>query len=138
MEQLSLNYIAYSDNRLSPSLILDFLQFILLRHKDPLVLFVRKPIAITRATFSHLQLEGQLAEHPCQATGSMLEVEFAEAMEKNLSINSDLLCRRLFLQSLALFQQKEKQSRTTLPTRNLACILLVTTCISCYIILVWL
>lgn len=39
-EQLSLNYIAHSDNRLSAQLVLEFLQFILLAHKDPLVTMV--------------------------------------------------------------------------------------------------
>lgn len=39
-EQLSLNYIAHSDNRLSAQLVLEFLQFILLAHKDPLVTLV--------------------------------------------------------------------------------------------------
>lgn len=53
----------------------------------------------------------------------MLEAEFAEAMEKTIPGNSDLLSHQLFLQSLLSFEQGSNSSRETLPTRNLACIL---------------
>lgn len=40
VEQLGLNYVAHSDNQLSAHLILEFLQVLLLAHKDPLVIMV--------------------------------------------------------------------------------------------------
>ena len=40
VEQLNLRYVAHTGNRLSAHLVLDFLQIILLSHKDPLVLMV--------------------------------------------------------------------------------------------------
>ena len=70
-----------------------------------------------------LQLESKLVEEPCCVIGCMLETEFAEAMEKLVPTASDVLCHRLFLQSLLLFQDKNDSSRQTLPTKNLACIL---------------
>ena len=55
----------------------------------------------------------------------MLEAEFAEAMEKAVPESSDLLCHRLFLQSLAMFQEKTEICRQSLPVRNLACIFIL-------------
>ena len=40
IEQLSLDFTAHSNNQLSSSKVIDFMQFILLHHKDPLVLRV--------------------------------------------------------------------------------------------------
>ncbi len=71
------------------------------------------------------QLEAQLTEQPGRVVGSMLEAEFAEAMEKAVPESSDLLSRRLFLQSLVLLQEKSDSGRQSLPVRNLACILKV-------------
>ena len=57
----------------------------------------------------------------------MLEVEFAEAMDSLVPLVPDLLCRRLFMQSLAQLQgvgQGAGQTkRETVPIRRLACIL---------------
>lgn len=38
---MTLDFTAHSNNQLSTLKVVDFLQFILLRHKDPLVLKVR-------------------------------------------------------------------------------------------------
>ena len=125
-EQLSLNYVAHSDNRLSAQLVLDFLQFILLAHKDPLVTMVsRSPNKDWFPLQSHcfaLQLEEQLMEQPCHVLGCMAEAEFADAMEKIAPGNLDLLSHRLFLQSL-LAQESSNSIKQTLPTKKLACIL---------------
>lgn len=121
-EQLSLNYIAHSDNRLSAQLVLDFLYFILLAHKDPLVVMVSQPPKFIAQSLLPLQLEGELMEQPCHVFGCMAEAEFADAMEKIVPGNFDLLSHQLFLQSL-LAQESSNSNRQTLPTKNLACIL---------------
>lgn len=40
VEQMALTYISHSDNRFSTQLVIDFMQFLLLTHKDPLVVMV--------------------------------------------------------------------------------------------------
>ena len=70
------------------------------------------------------QLESRLAEQPCHAIGSMLEAEFADAIEKLIPENTGLLGHRLFFQSLYSLQEKTNSNRQTLPIRNLACILI--------------
>lgn len=69
------------------------------------------------------QLEGKLVEQHCRFIGCMMEAEFAEAMEKIVPGNSDLLSHRLFLQGMLSFEEESNSSRQTLPIRNLACIL---------------
>lgn len=71
-----------------------------------------------------IQLESRLAEQPCHTIGCMLEAEFAEAIEKLVPENTGLLGHRLFFQSLYSLQEKTNSNRQTLPTRNLACILM--------------
>ena len=68
------------------------------------------------------QLEAQLTEQPGRLVGAMLEVEFTEAMEKIINNSSDMLCHRLFSQSLVTLQEKNEPGRQSLPVRNLACI----------------
>lgn len=71
------------------------------------------------------QFESQLSEQPCRSSGSMLEVEFAEAVDNLVSLVSDQLCRHLYLQSLAQLQEEEgsHKTRKTLPIKRLSCIL---------------
>ena len=72
------------------------------------------------------QLESRLLDRPSRHTGSMLEVEFAEAMDCLLPLLPDQLCRRLFMQSLSQLREEEGQShRETVPTKRLACIQLM-------------
>lgn len=62
-------------------------------------------------------------KHNDSKPGVMLEVEFAEAISGIVPQVSDQLCRRLFLQSLAQYQEGDESSRETLPIKRLARIL---------------
>ena len=44
IEQMNLNYIAHSHNRLSAQCVLEFLQLLLLAHKDPLLVMVSRRV----------------------------------------------------------------------------------------------
>ena len=70
------------------------------------------------------QFESKLSEYHSRSSGSMLEVEFAEAADSLVSLVSDQLCRHLFLQSLVQLQDGEnsQQTRKTLPIKRLSCI----------------
>lgn len=139
MEQLTMNFIAHSGNRVSRHLVVEFLSQLLLRHREPRVLQVRQMTylhswldGITTIFGScslmlmigvsspdlHLQLESRLNDHPCRQPGSMLEGEFAEVLEQLVPLVPDHLLHRLFLQSRAQLQE----SRETTPTKRLACI----------------
>ena len=79
-------------------------------------------VIVTISTF--IQFESQLSEYHSRSSGSMLEVEFAEAVDGLVSLVSDQLCRHLFLQSLAQLQDSEnsQQTRKTLPIKRCSCI----------------
>lgn len=74
-------------------------------------------------------MESKLVDHPCKRPGTMLEMEFAEAMDSLVSLVPDRLCHHLFMQGLAAMASVEEESdatgkkRETMPTKRLACIL---------------
>ena len=149
---MTMTFIAHTSNRVSRHLVMEFLTWLLLRHKDPCIMQVESHnyhvtglclmvyslvnpwpslFSFLSLPSSHLpllppQLESRLLDRPSRHTGSMLEVEFAEAMDCLLPLLPDQLCRRLFMQSLSQLREEEGQShRETVPTKRLACIQLM-------------
>lgn len=106
LEHLAMTFTAHSGNRASKHLVMEFLTLLVIRHREPHI----------------TELDARLQEAPSRKTGSMLEVEFAEAAESIVPFVSDQLCRRMFLQSLAQMQEVGGASsrRETLPIKRLA------------------
>ncbi|XP_062504352.1 uncharacterized protein LOC134181150 [Corticium candelabrum] len=85
VEQMTMSFVAFSENRVSNHLIANYIIYLLLKHREPRI----------------VECEARLLQHPGHRSGLLNEIEFTEALETLLPLTSDQLRRRLYLQSQA-------------------------------------
>ncbi|XP_065920739.1 uncharacterized protein [Dysidea avara] len=108
VDQLSMDFVAYSENKCSQQMVLDYIIYLILREKEPRV----------------VEIESQLLEFPATRTGSFTLFEFIEASDKLVSLSSDQLRHHLYNQSLA-GEGVDKQSLPSSKTAQIIAYLLV-------------
>jgi hypothetical protein len=85
IEQMTMGFVAFTENRASKHLIANYIIYLILKHREPRI----------------VECESRLLQHPGQRSGLLNEIEFTEALETLLPLTSYHLPRRLYLQSQA-------------------------------------
>ncbi|KAI8513727.1 hypothetical protein Bbelb_080510 [Branchiostoma belcheri] len=88
IETVSMSYQSFSENKISKTLVIEWIMNAILRGREPRM----------------KDAEVKLFLHPGKEPGSMVEGEFANAMESICPLASDKLRMRLFAESLALLK----------------------------------
>eukprot|EP00118_Oscarella_pearsei_P004412 m.18803 g.18803 ORF g.18803 m.18803 type:complete len:200 (+) comp27734_c0_seq1:1694-2293(+) len=85
LEQMSMSFIAFSENKVSKHLVCNFFTYFILKHREP----------------RFVEAESRLLQHPGERSGLLNEIEFMEAVENILPSTPEGIRRRLFAQSEA-------------------------------------
>lgn len=91
LEQFTMGYTAYSENKISKKIISEYILYIILKYREP----------------SFQDSEVKLLQHPGNRPGLMTDIEFTEAIDNVCPLASERLRRRFFAESLEHIQETD-------------------------------
>ncbi|KAK3744577.1 hypothetical protein QZH41_004994 [Actinostola sp. cb2023] len=92
LEQFTMGYTSFSENKISKQLVSEYLLYIILKYREP----------------SFQDAEVKLLQQPGNRPGLMTDIEFTEAIDNVCPLASERLRRRLFAESLAHMQESDE------------------------------
>lgn len=84
IEQFSMGYTSFSENKISKELVSEYFLYIILKYREP----------------RFLEMEVKLLQQPGRRPGFMTDIEYAEAIDNICPLASERLRRRLFVESV--------------------------------------
>ena len=91
LEQFTMGYTSFSENKISKELVSEYLLYIILKYREP----------------CFQDCEVKLLQHPGNRPGFMTDIEFTEAIDNICPLASERLRRRLFAESLEHMQDAD-------------------------------
>lgn len=88
LEQFTMGYTSFSENKISKELVSEYILYIILKYREP----------------CFQDCEVKLLQHPGNRPGFMTDIEFTEAIDNICPLASERLRRRLFAESLEHMQ----------------------------------
>jgi len=92
LEQLRMGFTSFSENKVSPFLVFNYILYMVLNNKEP----------------RFLEFESKLLQCPVRKPGCFTEIEFIEALDTFVPLAPERLLQRLFLQSVKHFPQSDE------------------------------
>ncbi|EDO46114.1 predicted protein [Nematostella vectensis] len=91
LEQFTMGYTSFSENKISNQLVSEYLLYIILKYREP----------------RFQDMEVKLLSHPGHRPGFMTDIEFTEAIDNICPLASERMRRRLFAESVEHIQDSE-------------------------------
>lgn len=91
LEQFTMGYTSFSENKISKELVSEYILYIILKYREP----------------CFQDSEVKLLQHPGNRPGFMTDIEFTEAIDNICPLASERLRRRLFAESLEHMQDAD-------------------------------
>lgn len=91
LEQFTMGYTSFSENKISKEIISEYLLYIILKYREP----------------SFQDAEVKLLQHPGNRPGLMTDIEFTEAIDNICPLASERLRRRFFAESQEHMQDSD-------------------------------